>query len=67
VFAYISVKLRQLSKAPSPIEVTEFPIVKEPVKPLHPLKALLPIEVTESGIVKEPVKPLHPPKAAFPM
>ena len=38
-------------------------MVSEPVKPLHPLKALMPIVVTEFGIVNVPVKPLQPPKA----
>ena len=39
--------------------VTEFGMVRGPVKPAQPLNALLPIEVTELPRVKEPVNPLQ--------
>ena len=44
------VRLEQLRKAPSPIEVTELPMVTA-VRLEHRLKAELPMEVTESGMV----------------
>jgi hypothetical protein len=43
--------------------VREGGIIKEPVKPEQPLKALVPIVVTEGGMVKEPVSPEQPTKA----
>ena len=58
----ISVKSLQFPKAYSPIEITEFGMVKE-VKPLHTAKAELAISVTELGMVSAPVKPLQFKKA----
>ncbi len=49
------------------MEVTEAGMVKLPVKPLQPSKALYPMEVTEAGMVKLPVNPLQPAKAQSPM
>jgi hypothetical protein len=40
--------------------VTEFGIVKDPVKPMQSLNALAGIEVSASEIVRDPVKPEQP-------
>ena len=53
-----AVRRLHLSKAKSPILVTELGIVTV-VRPLHPEKAYPPILVTELGIVTD-VKPLQP-------
>ena len=60
-------KLLQPEKAFIPIEVTDLPIVKEPVKPLQSLNAHSPIAVTELPIDRLPVKPIHPSKAYSPI
>ena len=57
------VKPLQLSKAHSPIVVTEVGITRLPVKPLQPVNVLLFIVVIELEIVSEPVKPLQYEKA----
>ena len=51
------VRPEQPPKAPSPILVTEFPMVTD-VKPEQSEKALVPILVTEFGMVTD-AKPLH--------
>jgi hypothetical protein len=53
----MDVKLLQLEKAPSPIDVTPSGIVTD-VKLLQPEKAPSPIDVTPSGIVTD-VKPMQ--------
>jgi hypothetical protein len=61
----MDVRPLQLSKAPSPIDVTLFGIVTE-VRPLQPQKAAFPMDVTLFGIVTE-VRPLQRSKAASPI
>ena len=56
---FIDVNLLHEEKALFPIDVTEFGMVNEPVKPLQPRKAYSPMLVTEFGRVSEPVKPLQ--------
>ncbi len=45
------------------MDVTDEPIVNEPVKPEQPSNALLPMDVTDAGKFNEPVKPEQPLKA----
>ena len=59
------VRAVQPSKAYSPIEVTELPMVTE-VRPVQYLKAKAPIEVTELGMITE-VRPSHSLKAKAPI
>lgn len=42
-------------------------IIKAPVNPEHPLKALLPINEIDSGNSKFPFNPEHPSKAPDPI
>jgi len=55
----------QSENAPSPMEVTELPMVTE-VSPLQYSNASLPMEVTELGMVTE-ISPLQPLNAQSPM
>jgi hypothetical protein len=63
---YTSEKPLQPLKAAIPIDVTELPMVKLPVKPLHLRKAQVPIDVTEFPMFKLSEKPLQLAKASLP-